>query len=74
MGIYTNGSIFGISIYNFNDDDLSNTLFEEKYDEVNGFLNTKIDLVEPDKADIIICSVFGKERYKYEDKIKIYKR
>ena len=34
MGIYANGSIFGISIYNFNDDDFSNTLFEEKYDEI----------------------------------------
>jgi len=34
MGIYSNGSIFGISIYNFNDDDFSNTLFEEKYDEI----------------------------------------
>jgi len=31
MGIYTNGSIFGIRIYNFNDDDFSNTLFEKKY-------------------------------------------
>jgi hypothetical protein len=34
MGIYGNGSIFGIKIYNFNDDDLSNTLFEEKYVEI----------------------------------------
>jgi hypothetical protein len=34
MGIYSNGSIFGISIYNFNDDDVSNILFEEKYDEI----------------------------------------
>ena len=34
MGIYSNGKIFGIQIYNFNDDDISNTLFEEKYDEV----------------------------------------
>jgi hypothetical protein len=34
MGIYANGSIFGISIYNFNDDDVSNTLFEEKYDKI----------------------------------------
>ena len=34
MGIYTNGSIFGISIYNFNDEEISNTLFEEKYDEI----------------------------------------
>ena len=34
MGVYTNDNIFGIQIYNFNDDDLSNILFEEKYDEV----------------------------------------
>jgi len=34
MGIYTNGSIFGISIYNFNEDEFSNTLFEKKYDEI----------------------------------------
>jgi len=34
MGIYNNGSIFGIRMYNFNDDDISNTLFEEKYDEI----------------------------------------
>ena len=25
MGIYGNGSIFGIQIYNFNDDEISNT-------------------------------------------------
>ena len=37
MGIYSNGSIFGIQIYNFNDDDLSNILFEEKYDEIMSF-------------------------------------
>ena len=34
MGIYSNGTIFGLRIYNFNDDDFSNTLFEEKYDEI----------------------------------------
>jgi hypothetical protein len=34
MGIYSNGSIFGISIYNFNDDDVSNTLFEIKFCEI----------------------------------------
>ena len=34
MGIYSNGSIFGIQIYNFNENDVSNILFEEKYDEV----------------------------------------
>lgn len=34
MGIYSSGKIFGISIYNFNDDDVNNTLFEEKYCEI----------------------------------------
>ena len=34
MGIYNSGIIFGIQIYNFNDNDFSNILFEEKYDEV----------------------------------------
>jgi hypothetical protein len=37
MGIYSNGTIFGIQIYNFNDDDISNILFEEKYDEVMSY-------------------------------------
>ena len=34
MGIYNNGSIFGIRIYNFNDDDLSETLFEKVYVDI----------------------------------------
>lgn len=34
MGIYSNGSIFGIQIYNFNDDDYSNILYEKKYDVI----------------------------------------
>jgi CRISPR/Cas system CMR-associated protein Cmr3 (group 5 of RAMP superfamily) len=34
MCIYQNGKIFGIRIYNFNDDDFANILFEEKYDEI----------------------------------------
>jgi len=34
MGIYVSGNIFGIKIYNFNDNDISNILFEEKYDEI----------------------------------------
>jgi hypothetical protein len=33
MGIYSNGKIFGIRIYNFIDD-ISNVLYEEKYDEI----------------------------------------
>ena len=32
MGIYSSGSIFGIRIYTFNDDDISTILFEQKYD------------------------------------------
>ena len=34
MGIYDNSTIFGIIIYNFNDDDFSNTLFEQKYNVI----------------------------------------
>jgi len=36
MGIYNNDTIFGIKIYNFNDDDddFANILFEKKYDEI----------------------------------------
>lgn len=33
MGIYTSG----IRIYTFNDDDFSNTLFEEKYHEIMSY-------------------------------------
>jgi hypothetical protein len=42
MGIYSNGSIFGIQIYNFNDDDdICNILFEEKYDEVMSYIQMR---------------------------------
>ena len=34
MGIYDNGYIFGIKIYNFDNDDYANTLFEEKYEAI----------------------------------------
>jgi hypothetical protein len=34
MGVYDTGNIFGIRIYNFNDDDFANILFEKKYNEV----------------------------------------
>ena len=34
MGIYDSGSIFGIKMYNFNDDDFSNILFEKTYNEI----------------------------------------
>jgi len=34
MGIYDNGSIFGLRIYNFNDDDFANILFEKTYNEI----------------------------------------
>jgi hypothetical protein len=33
MGIYSSGRIFGIRIYQFNEDDVSNVLFEETYHE-----------------------------------------
>jgi hypothetical protein len=34
MGIYDNGNIFGIKIYNFNDHDFANILFEKTYNEI----------------------------------------
>ena len=34
MGIYSNGRIFGLRIYDFNCEDIGNTLFEQKYDEI----------------------------------------
>jgi len=37
MGIYSNGSIYGIQIYNFNNDDISNILFEEKYNKIMSY-------------------------------------
>jgi hypothetical protein len=41
MGIYSNGSIFGIRIYNFNDDEICNTLYEQKYDETMSYTQMK---------------------------------
>jgi hypothetical protein len=38
MGIYDSGNIFGIRIYNFNDNDFNNILFEQKY---NSIMNDK---------------------------------
>jgi len=29
MGIYDNGTVFGIKMYNFNDNDFANILFEK---------------------------------------------
>ena len=37
MGIYSKGNIFGIRIYNFNDEETSNTLYEEKYQEIMSY-------------------------------------
>lgn len=34
MGIYNSGSIFGLRIYDFNDEDCINVLFEKKYYEI----------------------------------------
>ena len=34
MGIYNTGSIFGIRIYNFDDNDFANILFEKTYNEI----------------------------------------
>lgn len=41
MGIYSNGSIFGIQMYNFNNHDISNILFEEKYNEVMSYIQMR---------------------------------
>jgi hypothetical protein len=41
MGVYSNDSIFGIQIYNFNENDISNILFEKKYDEVMNYNKMK---------------------------------
>jgi hypothetical protein len=34
MGIYDNGNMFGIRIYNFNDNNLANILFEKTYHQI----------------------------------------
>ena len=34
MGIYDNGNILGVRIYNFNNDDIANILFEKTYNEI----------------------------------------
>ena len=41
MGIYSNGRILGIQMYNFNNDDNSNILFEKKYDEVMSYIQMR---------------------------------
>jgi hypothetical protein len=41
MGIYGNGSIFGIQMYNFNDDYVSNVLFEEKYEQEMSYIQMR---------------------------------
>ena len=41
MGIYNNGIIFGIQIYNFNDDDISNILYEEIYHEIMSYIQMR---------------------------------
>ena len=41
MGIYSSGRIFGIQMYTFNDDDISNILFEVKHDEVMSYIQMK---------------------------------
>lgn len=34
MGIYATGALFGIKIYNFNDDDFATVLFEKTYTDI----------------------------------------
>jgi len=44
MGIYDNGHIFGIKIYNFDNNDYANTLFEEKYEEIMSHQQMKFNV------------------------------
>jgi len=41
MGIYNNGDIFGIKIYNFNDEEVINILYEEKYQEIMSYVQMR---------------------------------
>lgn len=41
MGIYSNGIIYGIQMHTFNDDGISNVLFEEKYNEAMSHIQMK---------------------------------
>ena len=41
MGIFSSGHIFGIRIYSFNDEEISETLYEEKYIETMSYLQMK---------------------------------
>ena len=73
MGIYDNGTIFGIQMYNFNDDDLSNILFEKTYNEIMSDekkkeaysfynkLNNKNEIHF--KYYTQCCSSYGKEKF-----------
>ena len=65
MGVYSNDSIFGIQIYNFNENDISNILFEKKYDEVMNYNQMKEAFLfynnlndKNDKNDKIFFKIF----------------
>jgi len=59
MGIYDSGRIFGIKMYNFNDDDYDNILFEEIYID---FMNNK----EKKKAYLFYNELNNKKEIRFQ--------
>lgn len=41
MGIYSSDKIFGIRIYKFNEEEMSETLYEAKYEEIMSYSQMK---------------------------------
>jgi len=58
MGIYDSGNIFGIRIYNFNDEDFSNILFEKTY-------NTTMSNEEKKKAYLFYTELNNKNEIRF---------
>jgi len=59
MGIYDSGTIFGIRMYTFNEEDCCNTLFEETYDEI---MSDK----EKKKAYVFYCGLNNKKGIRFQ--------
>ena len=59
MGIYDSGSIFGIKMYNFNDDDFANILFEKIYTEI-------MSDEEKEKAYLFYSDLNNKNEIRFE--------
>jgi len=59
MGIYDSGRIFGIKIYNFNDDIFANVLFEKTYNEI-------MSDEEKKKAYIFYIELSNKNEIRFE--------